>query len=125
MISFSVKGDWSKTDKYLKKLEKQEYMRKLNKYGQQGVAALSAATPRDSGATAASWSYQLWVSKEHTELVFYNHNNEGGANVAVLIQYGHGTGTGGYVAGKDFINPALRPIFDRMAEEIWAEVRKL
>lgn len=125
MISFEVKGDWKKTDRYLEKLKRADYMRKLNKYGAKGVAALSAATPRDTGATAGSWSYELFVSKGQTELVFYNHNNEGGVNVAVLIQYGHGTGTGGYVAGKDFINPAMRPIFDQMAEEIWAEVRKL
>lgn len=126
-IEFKVTGDWKKTEKALKAMQKQDFWGLLHKYGQRGVVALSNATPADSGATAASWSYELYHKgpNEATELVWYNSNNQGGASVAVLIQYGHGTRTGGYVQGRDYINPALRPILDAMAEELWATIKKL
>ena len=127
MMSFSASGDWKKTEKFLEALEKQDFWSILDRYGQMGVDALSAATPADSGKTADSWSYKVFKKspKESSSIVWYNDNNEGGANVAVLIQYGHGTRTGGYVQGRDFINPALRPVFDRIARDLWAEIKRL
>ena len=127
MISFSAKGEWKKTDKYFKKLQKQEFWKLLHKYGQAGVNALANATPTDTGETASSWYYKVYEKSANntTTIVWYNDNNEGGANVAVLIQYGHGTRTGGYVQGKDYINPAMRPVFDKIADELWAEIKRL
>ena len=127
MMSFSASGDWRRTEKFLDAMKKQDFWKILNRYGQMGVDALSAATPTDSGKTADSWSYKVYEkSKNQTStIVWYNDNNEGGSNVAVLIQYGHGTKNGGYVQGKDYINPAMRPIFDRIANDLWAEIKRL
>lgn len=127
MISFDAKGEWKQTERYFKKLKQQEFWKVLHKYGQQGVTALASATPTDTGKTAESWYYKLYTksSNNTTTIVWYNDNNEGGANVAVLIQYGHGTRTGGYVQGKDYINPAMRPVFDKIADELWAEIKRL
>lgn len=94
----------------------------LERYAQEGVSALSSATPVDSGATANAWSYEI-ESKGDTHTIYWTNGNiNKGVNIAVILQYGHGTGTGGYVAGRDYINPAMRPIFDRIAEEAWKEV---
>lgn len=127
MMSFSASGDWRRTEKFLNAMKKQDFWKILNRYGQMGVDALSQATPTDSGKTADSWYYKVYdKSKNQTStIVWYNDNNEGGSNVAVLIQYGHGTKNGGYVQGTDYINPAMRPIFDRIANDLWAEIKRL
>ena len=122
MITFSHKGDFSSTEKFLKKAAKADFMKNLEKYGQMGVNALRSATPVKSGATAASWSYEIERSGSHFTIYWVNNNQKGNVNIAVILQYGHGTGTGGYVKGRDYINPAIRPVFDKIADEAWKEV---
>ena len=123
LITFSQKGDFSKTRKFLNRLFNMQYLNVLEKYGQMGVAALSAATPVDTGKTASSWEYKIKHTMDSTTIMWDNTNlAPNGTKIAILLQYGHGTGNGAYVAGRDFINPALRPIFDKMANEVWKEV---
>lgn len=122
MIRLKAKGDFSKASQHLKKLSEASKLKFLEKYGQRGVAALSAATPVDSGLTASSWSYEIQRGDGSVSVVFLNSNIPNGFPVAIMLQYGHGTGTGGWVEGRDYINPAIRPIFDAMAEEAWKEV---
>ena len=124
-ISFRHKGDFSKLTRYLEKSKEALKLGILDKYGREGVAALSSATPVDSGLTAASWSYQIVRSKNSVSLEFHNSNIQNGVPIAVILQYGHGTGTGGWVQGRDYINPALRPIFDEIANAAWKEVTKI
>lgn len=122
-IVISHKGDFSKTLRFLRKLRSKKFYDKLNKYGQMGVDALAAATPKRTGLTAGSWTYELHISGMSAEIVWSNTNvNNGYFYVAVGIQYGHGTRNGGYVAGIDYINPAMRPIFEQLANEVWLEV---
>lgn len=124
-INFVNKGDFSKTFKFLNKLTKGNYMRAmLEKYGQRGVAALATATPVDSGLTASSWGYEIKEGDGTISLTWTNSHVEKGVNIAIILQYGHATRNGGYVSGRDYINPALQPIFDRMAIEAWEEVTK-
>lgn len=122
MISFNSKGDFSRTLKFLNFMDKWKVDKILQKYGQQGVSALAAATPVDSGATANSWNYSIKSSGKSATIYWSNSNVNKGVNIAVILQFGHGTGTGGYVQGRDYINPAMRPIFDKIAEEAWREV---
>lgn len=126
MITFRHQGDFSKTKRFLERINKSGGInrRLLEKYGRQGVAALSSATPVDSGLTAASWYYEIIETNNTVTITFNNSNIQNGVPIAVIIQYGHGTGTGGYVQGRDYINPAVRPVFDRMVEEAWREVTK-
>ena len=97
----------------------------LSKYGQIGVGALASATPLDSGKTAASWGYEISMSGNSATITWINSNQNQGVNIAVILQYGHGTGTGGYVAGRDYINPAMRPVFDKITEDVWREIQSL
>ncbi len=97
----------------------------LDRYGREGVAALAAATPVDTGATAASWYYRIENQKGSVTISFYNSNIQNGVPIAIILQYGHGTGTGGWVQGRDYINPAIQPVFDKIAREAWREVTKL
>lgn len=121
-IRITSKGDFNKTFKFLEKMKNFQIRQILERYGKEGVSALSSATPTDTGTTANSWSYEI-ESKGDTHAIYWsNSNTNKGVNIAVILQYGHGTGTGGYVAGRDYINPAMRPIFDRIAEEAWKEV---
>lgn len=122
MITFSSSGDFNNLEKFLKKMLHGDLYSVLSKYGEEGVAALSQATPRDTGKTAGAWSYEIKRDSTSTSIIWSNGNVVDGRPVAILLQYGHGTGTGGYVAGRDFINPALRPIFDRIANSVWKEV---
>lgn len=115
-------GDLKKTEKFLKKLESGDYTKILSKYGERGVQALSSATPKETGKTAASWTYDIIVSNGVYEIVFSNTNINKGVNIAIILQYGHGTGTGGYVTGIDYINPAIKPVFEEMANAAWKEV---
>lgn len=125
MISFSQKGDFSKTAKYLNRIKNPSKLTIFDKYGQAGVAALSSATPVDTGKTSESWYYKIEKNSETTSIVFCNSNINEGVPIAIILQYGHGTGTGGYVQGRDYINPAIRPVFDELANTAWREVTKL
>lgn len=122
MISIRQRGNFKKTEKFLKKSFGRDYIGVLEKYGQQGVAALSAATPLDSGVTSTSWSYEIIQNKETISVIWKNSNVQKGVNIAIILQYGHGTRNGGYVQGRDYINPALKPIFEKMADAAWNEV---
>lgn len=125
MISFNHKGDFSKLTSFLEKTKGGVHLSILDKYGREGVAALSAATPVDSGLTASSWYYKVEHTKRGASIGFYNSNIQNGIPIAVILQYGHGTRNGGWVEGRDYINPALQPIFDKIANEAWREVTKL
>ena len=123
-VSFKSKGDWSKTYKYLNKIQKFKMESVLTKYGEAGVRALSEMTPKDSGQTASSWNYKIESKGNRISISWTNSHIVNNVNIAIILQYGHGTGTGGYVAGRDYINPALRPIFDKMTDEMWKEVTR-
>lgn len=125
MIKFRHKGDFSKSFRYLERVKGAVRLSDLDKYGREGVAALASATPVDSGLTASSWYYEIVRTNGSVSINFNNSNIQNGVPIAVILQYGHGTGTGGYVQGRDYINPAIRPIFDRIANDAWREVTKL
>ena len=125
MITFRQKGDFSKLSRYLEKVKEAAKVGILDKYGQAGVAALSSATPVESGLTAKSWYYEIEHTKSSAVIRFLNSNVNKGVPIAIILQYGHGTGTGGWVEGRDYINPAIQPIFDKIVEEAWKEVTKL
>lgn len=125
MIKFRHKGDFSKSFKYLERVKGAVRLSDLDKYGREGVAALASATPVDSGLTASSWYYEIVRTNGSVSINFNNSNIQNGVPIAVILQYGHGTGTGGYVQGRDYINPAISPIFDRIANDAWREVAKL
>jgi hypothetical protein len=125
MITITQKGSFDRTERYLRRLKTEQLYATLGRYGSLGVNALSNATPRDSGETAAGWYYSLKVRKGYYSIRWHNRHVENGIPIAVLIQYGHGTGTGGYVQGRDFIMPAIRPIFDMIAAEAWKEVTRV
>lgn len=125
LFTFSVKGDLSDTKKFLIDAFKYSPMRILRHYGELGVQRLSEATPVDSGETAASWFYEVSEEKGNYVLTFGNHNIHDGCNVAYLLQMGHGTRQGGYVQGQNYINPAIQPIFDEIADGIYKEVENL
>ena len=122
MIKFSKKGDWSKTISSLKNTKSIKGI--LDKYGEEGVRALQAATPINTGRLERSWEYKIVENNGSISIEWHNTDIEGGYNVAILVQYGHGTGGGTYVQGIDYINPALRPVFDEIANSIWEEVTK-
>ena len=125
MIVIKHKGSFKNTEKMLKRMSNADILRILDRYGQEGVAALSAATPVDSGATASSWGYEVRASGNSYAITWTNSNVNKGVPIALIIQYGHGTGTGGWVEGRDYINPAIQPVFDKLADEAWREVTKL
>ena len=122
MISFAQKGNFSNTEKFLKNASNKDYRSVLEQYAQAGVSALSAATPVNTGKTASSWSYVIEQSGSTMSIVWTNSNIQNGVNIALILQYGHGTKNGGYVQGMDYINPALRSVFDKMANAAWKEV---
>lgn len=125
MISFVHKGNFDKTEKFLKKSFGKDYRSVLERFGQRGVTALSAATPIESGQTANSWSYDIIQNDDTISIVWNNDHIVKGVNIAVILQYGHGTRNGGWVQGRDYINPALRLIFDELAEAAWREVTRI
>ena len=125
MISFRQKGDFSKVTRYLERAKNLAKIGDLDRFGREGVAALSSATPIDTGETASSWYYKIEHVKGSATISFHNSNIQNGVPIAVILQYGHGTRNGGWVEGRDYINPAIRPIFDKIAEEAWKEVTKL
>lgn len=125
MITFKQKGDFSKLTSYLERVKKGVKLSTLDKYGREGVAALAAATPVDSGLTANSWYYEIESNNGSAKISFHNSNIQNGCPIAIILQLGHGTGTGGWVQGRDYINPAIQPIFDKIAETAWREVTKV
>lgn len=122
IISVTQKGNFKKTDRFLSRLIGWHFERKLNFYGEKGVDALRAATPKDSGETAEAWSYEIVREEGRTALYWRNSHVVNGTNIAIILQYGHATRNGGFVEGIDYINPAIRPIFEQMAREAWKEV---
>lgn len=122
MITFKQRGDFSKTERFFKRVHS-GFLKGLDDYGKRGVEALRAATPVDSGKTVNSWYYKIEKSRDRVTIGFYNSNENKGQNIAILLQYGHGTGGGGYVVGRDYINPAIRPVFDELAADAWKEVK--
>lgn len=125
MISFRHKGDFSKAKRYLERVKEAARLGILDKYGREGVAALASATPVDSGQTASSWYYEIKHTANSATISFNNSHINNGVPIAIILQYGHGTGTGGWVQGRDYINPAIRPVFDKIVQEVWREVTKL
>lgn len=125
MISFRSKGDFSKATRYFERVKEAAKVGILDKYGRAGVAALSSATPIESGLAAGSWGYEIERSRNSARIIFTNNDIENGFPIAIMLQYGHGTGTGGWVQGRNYINPAIQPIFDQIANEVWREVTKL
>lgn len=125
MIRVSVKGDWKKTMSFLQSAKKLSFDDILNKYGNEGVKALSEATPVDTGKTASSWSYEIEKTRGGATITWTNSNVVNHVNIALILQYGHGTRNGGYVIGRDYINPAIQPVFDKMVEDAWREVTTL
>ena len=125
MITFRQKGDFSKLGKYLSKVKSVTNVIDWDKFGKEGVAALSSATPAESGKTANSWGYEVKNSGSSASIIFTNSNINNGVPIAIILQYGHGTGTGGWVEGRDYINPAIQPVFDRLADEAWKEVNNV
>ena len=124
MIVVKHKGDFNKTENFLRRISKTDFRHILQKYGQEGVAALAAATPIDSGLTASSWSYEISISRGRYVISWSNSNVNDGVPIAIILQYGHGTRNGGWVEGRDYINPAIQPIFDKIVAEAWREVTK-
>ena len=125
MISFRQKGDFSKLTRFLERAKEAVHIGDLDKFGKEGVAALASATPVDSGETANSWYYEIENRKGSVTISFHNSNVQNGVTIAVILQYGHGTRNGGWVQGRDYINPAIQPIFDEIANNAWKEVTKL
>lgn len=122
MITVKHSGSFKKAEKFLKEMNKRDYMATLRAYGQQGVEALEEATPKDTGITAGSWSYEIQHDKHGYTIYWRNNSTNKGENIALLLQYGHATGWGAYVKGIDYINPALKQVFKDMADALWKEV---
>lgn len=125
MITFRQKGDFSKLTRYLTKVKAAAKVSILDRFGKEGVAALSSATPKDTGLTAESWYYETEINNGSATISFHNSHINEGVPIAIILQYGHGTNNGGYVQGRDYINPAIQPLFDKIAEDAWKEVIKL
>lgn len=124
MITIESQGEWKLTRNWFDRMTKLDLALIMNQFGKEGVSALAAATPSKSGLTSKSWNYEVTRKGNNWKITWTNSNVNKGANIAVLIQYGHGTRNGGYVVGRDYINPAIRPIFDKIAEKAWKEVTK-
>lgn len=125
MITFRHKGDFSKLTRFLERAKETVRLGDLDKYGREGVVALASATPVESGRTASSWYYKIEHKSGSATISFHNSNIQNGVPIAIILQYGHGTRNGGYVQGRDYINPAIQPIFDKIVNEAWREVTKL
>lgn len=124
MITFRQKGDFSKSIRFLKRMKEKNFLKDLDKYGREGVAALASATPVDTGLTASSWYYVIETEDGRVRLNFLNSNIQRGVPIAIILQYGHATRNGGWVEGRDYINPAIQPIFDKIVNNAWREVTK-
>lgn len=124
IITVKHKGSFNKTEQWFNRMLRRDYLNVADKYGQIGVQALRDATPVDSGITAESWFYEIENTGKSVNISFHNNNENQGANIVILLMYGHGTGNGGYVQANDFVNPALEPVFQQMADAAWKEVTK-
>lgn len=124
MIRVRQRGDYAKLTRYLERAKSTARLIDFDKYGKEGVAALASATPVDTGLTARSWNYKIFRGDGIVRITFYNSNNQNGVPIAIILQYGHGTRNGGWVEGRDYINPALHPVFEKLAKEAWREVTK-
>lgn len=124
MIKVRHKGDFTKTTNFFKEIKKPINIKTLEKYGKEGVSALASATPIESGLTANSWYYEIEQTNGTIKINFSNSNIQNGVPIAIILQFGHGTGTGGWVEGKDYINPTIQPIFDKITNDAWKEVTK-
>lgn len=124
MITIESEGEWKMTRNWFDRMTKLDLALIMNQFGKEGVSALASATPSKSGLTAKSWDYEVTRKGNNWKITWSNSNVNKGANIAVLIQYGHGTRNGGYVVGRDYINPAIRPVFDKIAKQAWKEVTK-
>lgn len=124
MITFKQKGDFDKLNSFFERAKEVVRMGDLNKYGRAGVEALKSATPKDTGETANSWSYEIIRKEGKASIIWKNSNINDGVNIAIILQYGHGTGNGAYVEGIDYVNPAMKPVFDKIADEAWKEVER-
>lgn len=124
MIDFKQSGDFKKLSSFLEKTKEAINLGDLDRYGREGVAALESATPVDSGLTSQSWTYEIIRQEGRVSIAFNNSNIQNGVPIAVILQYGHGTNNGGWVEGRDYINPAIQPIFDKIIDDAWKEVRK-
>ena len=124
MITIESQGEWKMTRNWFDKMTKLDLALIMNQFGKEGVSALAAATPSKSGLTSKSWDYEVTRKGNNWKITWSNSNVNKGANIAVLIQYGHGTRNGGYVVGRDYINPAIRPVFDKIAKQAWKEVTR-
>ena len=125
MIRFKQKGDFKNLESFLNKASNFDMRTFLDRYGREGVEALRSNTPIDSGLTASSWDYYVDTNKRTSKIVWTNTHNISGVNIAIILQYGHATKNGGYVQGRDYINPAIRPIMDKIADDVWREVCRL
>lgn len=123
-ISLSSSGSFDRTEKFVRRAAQGDFYKSLARYGAMGVAALSAATPRDTGAAAGAWTFEVVQNGSYKGIKWLNTDVENGFHVAIMIQYGHGTRNGGYVQGRDYINPAIKPVFDQIAEAVWREVTR-
>lgn len=124
VIKFKKKGGFENTEKFFKTIGQGDYLKGLEYYGEAGVSALMEATPKDTGKTAASWSYSINKTKRGVSITWNNSNVNDGVNIAMIIQYGHGTSSGYYIEGVDYINPALKPLFELMGKKVWKEVTR-
>lgn len=122
IVSFSHSGNFKKTEKFLHGIMQRHYLNKMHRYGKRGVEALANATPVDTGKTAGSWTYEIVEGKNRISVYWKNTNINNYVNIALVLQYGHATRNGGWIEGRDYINPAIQPIFDRMANDVWKEV---
>jgi hypothetical protein len=125
VIKIKHEGSFKNTDKFFKRVSMSNYLPLFEKYGRQGVSALSSSTPLDSGETRNSWDYKITRTRKGITITWLNSHVVDGVNIAIILQYGHGTRNGGYVQGRDYINPTIRPIFDKMSLDIWREVSAL
>lgn len=125
MISFRQKGDFSKLTRFLERMKEAAKLGDLDKYGRKGVAALESATPVDTGKTAHSWKYEIKHTSTGAQINWINTNVQNGVNIAVILQYGHAAQDGSWVEGRDYINPAMQPIFDEIAQDALQEVSKV
>ena len=125
MITFRQTGDFSKFTGYMERIKESINAGELDDYGREGVAALKSATPKDSGLTANSWDYEIQRRNGHISIIFTNSNIQNEVPIAIVIQYGHASRNGGWVEGRDYINPAIRPVFDKIAESLWKEVTRV
>ena len=125
MINVKVTGSWDRIARYLEGIKQKKYIEIVQKYGEKGIEVLSKATPVDTGKTASMWRYTVKPNKNGIVIEFHNDNVNNHVNIAMILNYGHGTGTGGWVAGREYINPAIQPVFDELVEELWKEVKSV